>query len=130
MPNKMQKRTGVLAAIATLAAAGIVSFGHADEPTIRVQWTAPTTGSAVEHYVGEVQSWVTDSPDTIAFTFVSQDTTASFTYAYGHETRCRVAGVDSLGRQGPYSGWSLIWSDHGIPGAPSIPRMELEMVEQ
>jgi hypothetical protein len=129
--KKQASGMSVLVAIGVLAAAGITSWGHAQTPTINVHWGVPTTGTPVEHYVGEVQSWPAgmSNPDMVTFEFTSPDTTASFTYAYGYSTRCRVAGVDSLDRQGGWSLWSDIWTDHGVPGAPSVPLLSLELVE-
>jgi len=57
-------------------------------------WTPPTTGAPVDHYVVE-------------FTWTTTDTAFQF-WIQGSDTQwVRVAGVDSLGRQGE-------WSDYGV----------------
>ncbi len=55
-------------------------------------WTPPTTGAPVDHYVVEA-TWTTKDNATPAAILVPDS--VSFTI--------RVAGVDSLGRQGPWS---------------------------
>jgi hypothetical protein len=126
---KRNTTCSVLAAVAVLAAAGITSWGQPDSPVINAMWTAPTTGTAVEHYVGTVESWEVAGGDTIRLDFVTVPPAMTFSYSYGHSMRCRVAGVDSLGRQGPYSLWSEVWIDNGPPGSPSVPLLGLNLVE-
>ena len=60
---------------------------------------------------------------------IDADTTMSFSYTFGNVMRARVAGVDSLDRQGEYSLWSNEWIDNGPPGPPAVPLMGLELVE-
>lgn len=128
----MTKTSGsILAAVALLASYGIASFGQADLPTVRADWTQPTYGTPVEHYVGVLESWQAGG-DTTRIEWATADTTTymDMTYPFGYTMRVKVAGVDSLGRQGPYSLWSNEWVDQGLPGAPSVPRLGLQMVER
>ena len=82
-------------------------------------WTAPTTGSAVHHYVFQHSvggnPFVTIDDNVLDNTFVlSAD--------YEQEHVVRVAGVDSLGRQGPWSVSSDPYTPSlGSPGVPGKP---------
>jgi len=78
-------------------------------------WSAPTTGSAVHHYVVQTSTTVTSWT-----TLTAQPTTPVITIpaAVGVNIQVRVAGVDAQGRQG-------LWSDPSIPfvpdaGAPGV----------
>jgi hypothetical protein len=78
-------------------------------------WTAPTTGSAVHHYIVQ-----TSANLTAWTTLTAQPATPVITIpaAVGVNIQIRVAGVDAQGRQG-------LWSDPSIPfvldaGAPGV----------
>lgn len=82
-------------------------------------WTAPTTGSAVHHYVVQVSSNATTWS-----TVATQPTTGSITLpcAVGTNVQIRVAAVDAQSRQGVYSEVSDPFvPDAGVPGAPGKP---------
>ena len=82
-----------------LSAAGILAANGWDclpypERRAAWSWTPPTTGAPVDHYLVE-------------FTFSTKDTAFDFWIAGTDTQWVRVAGVDSLGRQGS-------WSEFGI----------------
>lgn len=82
-------------------------------------WTAPTTGSPVDHYVVQVSvdggPFVTENDAVSGNTYV-------LTAQYEHEYVIRVAGVDGSGRQGPYSASSDPYMPSlGAPGQPGKP---------
>lgn len=82
-------------------------------------WSAPTTGSAVDHYVVQHQEdggdWVIVSSNVTTNEYV-------LTADYDVEHSIRVAGVDALDRQGP---WSVAADPYtptlGAPGQPGQP---------
>lgn len=85
---------------------------------VAYQWTAPTTGAAVDHYIVE------HSVDGGAWTQVASVATNTYTLTaeVGVSHRVRVAGVDALGRQGVYSDPSDPYTpDPGSPGQPGKP---------
>ncbi len=85
---------------------------------VNYSWTAPTTGSAVHHYVVE------HSINGGAWVQVATVTINGYTLAatYGEAHRIRVAGVDAQGRQGPFSVASEPYTpDLGAPGQPGQP---------
>jgi hypothetical protein len=105
-----------LVAIVALAAAGSASAQTTMD--VSYQWTAPTTGAAVDHYVVE------HSVDGGAWTALGTVTANQYTLAaeVGVSHRIRVAGVDALGRQGVYSDASDPYTpDPGSPGQPGKP---------
>ncbi len=114
------KKTGgytVLGAIAFLASAGIVSWGQPDVPRLQYYW-GPGVGDRPDHFVVE-RMLVTASGDTAVYALPdAPDTTTIVDYLWGVDSYIRVAGVDTLGRQGPWSIWSAVWSDDGLPAAP------------
>ena len=82
------------------------------------RWTAPSTGSAVDHYV------VQHSVDGTNWTTVATVTSAEYTLAatFGEPHQLRVAGVDADDRQGPWSDPSDPYTpDAGAPGQPGKP---------
>ena len=141
-PSAQQGYT-ILGAISFLAAMGITAWGQPDLPKVAWQWTAPTTGSPVAHYVGEMRV-VDYSPadtfyvpiDSIPICTPADDCPPGaggvfeFDYQYGREVSFRVAGVDSLGRQGPWSLWADPWRDNGPPSEPGQPTSYLQMRSQ
>ena len=70
----------------------------------RYTWTEPTYGAQPVHYAVEIRR------DGLA---VEQTRTSGpapeyeFEAFYGRDYEVRVAGVDELGRQGPFSDWSI-----------------------
>jgi hypothetical protein len=81
-------------------------------------WDAPTSGSAVEKYVVEIefgQSWI----------LLGEVTTnaVDVTVPEGGSHSIRVAGVDAFGRQGPFSVASDRQTDLGSPTEPSAPSL-------
>lgn len=94
-------------------------FGQTTSLNLTWNWSAPTTGSAVHHYV--VQS---SSNATTWTTLTTQPTTNSVTLScpVGVNIQIRVAGVDAQGRQGPWSEASDPFvPDAGAPGAAGKP---------
>lgn len=104
--------------LALLALAAFGSSAWAQEE-VTYTWTAPTTGSSVDHYV--IQHSVDGGP------FVTVDANvASNTYlitlTYESEHAVRVAGVDTQGRQGAWSVASDPYTPTlGAPGQPGKP---------
>lgn len=93
---------------------------------VRATWKPPTTGSPVAEYVLEV--YKRDQP---YLSVVTPDTFYTFSDAlatwelYAPYT-ARVAGRDSIGRQGPWSEMSDPYIlDPGVPAAPLGVIMEL-----
>lgn len=81
-------------------------------------WTAPTSGSPVDHYV------VQHSVDGGAWYQVGTAASNSYTLSaeVGHSHRLRVAGVDAQSRLGEYSDPSDAYTpDPGPPGKPGKP---------
>jgi hypothetical protein len=81
-------------------------------------WTAPTSGSPVDHYIVE------HSVDGGVWTQIASASSNSYTLVatVGVSHRIRVAGVDAEGRQGPYSVSSDPYTpDPGPPGQPGKP---------
>jgi hypothetical protein len=106
--------------VTALIALGLIAAGTAfAQESVTYTWTAPTTGSTVDHYVVQHSAsggtWVTVNDNLHATTYV-------LAAAYDVEHSIRVAGVDALGRQGP---WSLSSEPYtptlGAPGQPGKP---------
>jgi len=90
----------------------------AEEVQVNYSWTAPTTGTPVDHYV------VQHSIDGGQWTEVGTTDDNSFTLSatMGQSHQIRVAGVDASDRQGPYSVASDPYlPDAGAPGQPGKP---------
>ena len=109
----------VLLAVVVIAVAGIGTalvqenknkrFDSTSAPDQEFVWTAPTTGTPVDHYVAQV---VINDQDTLFFDPVpSEEMLVEVTY--GNKYQMRVAGVDAANIQGPWSIWSQ-------PVAPNI----------
>ena len=73
-----------------------------DAPDIEFEWTAPTTGTPVNHYVAQV---MVNRMDTLFYDSIPSESLV-FPAQYGNTYDVRVAGVDSDGIQGPWSIWS------------------------
>jgi hypothetical protein len=88
------------------------------EMQVNYSWSAPTTGSPVDHYVVE------HSVDGGSWNEVATVSSNSYTLSatIGDSHRIRVAGVDASNRQGPFSVASDPYSpDPGSPGQPGKP---------
>ena len=106
--------------IMCLMAFGLVADSAQAQTDMSVdfQWTAPTTGTAVDHYVVE------HSVDGGSWTQVASTSSNTYTLtaAVGSSHQIRVAGVDAQGRQGPFSTASDPYTpDPGAPGQPGKP---------
>lgn len=79
---------------------------NADEqiaPDVEYTWTAPTTGTPVDHYVAEV---LVNEIDSYLIDPVHGES-IMLPVQYGNKYQIRVAGVDAANIQGPMSIWSL-----------------------
>ena len=79
---------------------------------VRCSWEKPTYGTAVHHYVVQVMTR-TNPPDTTIYPEPGTDLITEEYFdlelTFGIEYKARVAGVDELGRQGPWSSWTTPW---------------------
>jgi len=111
------KRTAIVPGILCLLALSLAANMALAQTTVQANftWTAPTSGTAVDHYI------VQHSVDGGAWTQVTTVTTNTYTLAatMGASHRIRVAGVDAASRQGPFSLPSTAYVPD--PGAPSQP---------
>ena len=88
------------------------------EMSVSYTWTAPTSGTAVDHYV--VEHSVNGGQWTQIATTNDNSYTLDATAGQSHQIR--VAGVDASDRQGPYSNSSDPYMpDAGAPGQPGKP---------
>lgn len=111
------RKSGLIVTLALL----LVALGGSAlaQEEVTYTWTAPTSGSAVDHYV--VQHSVNGGPFVTVNDAVSGNTFV-LTASYEDEHVVRVAGVDSSGRQGPYSVPSDPYTPSlGAPGQPGKP---------
>ena len=119
----MEKKTRsvvwkVLLVVAALSIVGIGTalvqgnkiFDPGNAADKEFEWTAPTSGTPVHHYVAEV---LVNEKDTLYFDSIPNEATL-LEATYGNKYRMRVAGVDAAGVQGPWSEWSN-------PYAPELP---------
>ncbi len=127
MENKFRS-TGwkVLLAVALIS---VVGFGtalvqdnkNADDqsaPEAEFIWTAPTTGSPVDHYVAQV---LVNDIDTLFFDSLPAESIL-VPVVYGNKYNVRVAGVDVNDIQGPMSIWSVPYTPE--LGPPPVPPAE------
>ncbi len=108
-------RIPLLTALSILALAATA----AAQEEVTYTWSAPTTGSPVDHYVVQHSedggNWVTVDNNAHSNEYV-------LTAAYDTEHSIRVAGVDGQGRQGPWSVASEPYTPTlGAPGQPGQP---------
>ena len=88
-------------------------FNSQSAPDTEFSWTAPTTGSAVEHYVVEV---LINERETELYDSVPSES-IMLPVIYGNKYRIRVAAVDAADIQGPFSLWSQPYTPElGPPG--------------
>jgi len=88
------------------------------EMPVNYSWTAPTTGTPVDHYVVE------HSINGGQWTQIATTTDNSYTLdaTLGQSHQIRVAGVDASDRQGLFSQASdAFMPDAGAPGQPGKP---------
>ena len=107
-----------LAALITAAVLIATPVLAQTEIPVNYQWTAPTTGTPVDHYVVE------HAVNGGSWTQIATASSNSFTLAaaVGEAHQIRVAGVDADGRQGVYSVASDPYEpDAGPPGQPGKP---------
>lgn len=116
----MKKIAHLLLITALTMSAIMMTQGAAMAQTMEVNysWSAPTTGSPVDHYI--VQLSVDGGSWTQIGTAASN--TYTLTATVGHSHRIRVSGVDAQDRQGTYSAASDPYTpDPGPPGQPGKP---------
>jgi hypothetical protein len=88
------------------------------EMSVNYSWTAPTTGTPVDHYV--VEHSINGGTWTQIATANENSYTLSATLGQSHQIR--VAGVDASDRQGIFSMASDPYTpDAGAPGQPGKP---------
>jgi len=75
-----------------------------ESETWHFTWTAPTDGSSPVHYVVEVR---VDGGEVVVKPTSGSAPEFDIEAFYGRDYEVRVAGVDSYGRQGPFSNWSI-----------------------
>ena len=114
------KRTMIIPCLLCMMAFGMTAtLAQAQtEMPVAYSWSAPTSGSTVDHYIVE------QSIDGGTWTQVATVATNSYTLtaSVGNSHQIRVAGVDASSRQGPYSVASDPYSpDPGLPGQPGKP---------
>lgn len=114
----MKKTFCAITIILALVFAGVVNGQTL--PEVTYQWTEPTTGSFAETYVVEYTddgvNW-----EQLAIVDTTQITIRDI-FANHNTYQIRVAGVDALGRQGPFSVPSIPYTvDFGVPGIPGQP---------
>ncbi len=111
---------GLIFAVAVLAGGALV-YGEEilekllDSPDDMVfEWTAPTTGSAVDKYEVEIRTGGVNSTDVETRMVTTKQVTFAVDWLTLYEVRVR--GIDSAGRVGPWSIWSLAEDrDHDEP---------------
>jgi len=75
-----------------------------ESETWHYNWSSPTTGAAVDHYIVEVQQ----DGSVLLHRFVTPDDSRDYTFKafYDHDYEVRVTAVDIAGRKGLPSEWS------------------------
>ena len=115
------RRTSItpIAILGTLTALILLAGPAAAQTTdLNYGWDAPTTGTAVVHYV------VQHSVNGGTWTQIATSSTNSYTLTAttGDSHQIRVAGVDAEDRMGPFSEPSDPFApDAGPPGVPGKP---------
>jgi hypothetical protein len=105
---------GVVVLVAAVAYLGVKGKGPttaAETATTFVRWQAPASGAVAVKYVVRVQEIKGAAEDTFRVDAQpGQQQSFTFTKARPRsEYRACVAGIDSRGRQGPWSGWSPVY---------------------
>ncbi len=117
MKTKRNLMIPCLLCLMTFSLTAGLAQAQTDMP-VSYTWTAPASGTAVDHYVVE------HSVDGGNWTQVASVSTNSYTLTatIGNSHRIRVAGVDAADRQGVYSVASDPYSpDPGAPAQPGKP---------
>ena len=86
-------------------------FDSQAAPDTEFTWTPPTTGTPVHHYVVEV---VINERETEVYDPVSSES-IMLPVTYGNKYRVRVAAVDAVDVQGPFSLWSQPYTPELAP---------------
>lgn len=74
----------------------------------RCSWDAPTYGTPVHHYILQYVELGGADPDTTTVDNI-MDEYLDVPVTFGLTYKARVAGVDSLDRQGPWSLWTPLY---------------------
>jgi hypothetical protein len=80
-------------------------------PDAEFNWTAPTTGTPVHHYIAQM---LVNERDTLFFDSVMSES-ITVSVVYGNKYRIRVAAVDASDIQGPMSIWSVPYTPELAP---------------
>ena len=116
--NFLEKTTLIL--VILVAALAVNQAQAQTSQPVNFQWTAPTTGAPVAHYV--VEHSVNGGDWTAIGT--SDTNTYTLTASVGDSHQIRVAGVDADSRQGVYSDASAsyvpLMDPPGQPGQPIV----------
>jgi hypothetical protein len=116
--SSMKLQHIAVTAVTIMILTATVAPAQAQDVAVAYTWTAPTTGSAVDHYVVEHQ--VNGGAWTPIATVTSNQYT--LTASLGDTHSIRVAAVDAQDRQGIYSPASDPYTpDPGAPGQPGKP---------
>jgi hypothetical protein len=116
--TRFTRNTMVFGFIAALCLCLTVPASAQDTVQVTASWTAPTTGSPVQHYV--LQLSINGGPFTTVATVAGLSTQLEL--EIGQTYTARVAGVDSQDRQGSWSETSDPYTpDLGVPGQPGKP---------
>ena len=116
--ESLMKRTKIFLIILGAISLMLIQGAALAQVPVNYQWTAPTTGSPVDHYV------IQHSVNGGTFTQIATSATNSYTLSasVGDTHQIRVAGVDAESRQGGYSLPSDAYTpDLGVPGQPGKP---------
>jgi hypothetical protein len=84
----------------------------------RLVWSAPDSGGFVFAYRIQLVEMGAAAPETTTFDNIETEYHDVLT-TYGHMYRARVAGVDSLGRTGPFSLWTPLYGPEWMPDDPT-----------
>lgn len=97
----------LLLVVVGMVAAGLQpANGQTPESEVwHYNWSAPTTGAPVDHYIVEVQQ----DGSVLKHRYVTPDASRDYSFAafYDHDYEVRVTAVDAEWRQGPPSEWSI-----------------------
>ena len=94
---------------------GRAQEGYTGSTLARCSWDPPTYGTPVHHYILQVVN-VTYDPDTPVVYDNIMDEYLDVPVLFTNTYKARVAGVDSLGRQGPWSQWTPLYEPDEVPG--------------
>lgn len=118
--KRNQLSTCILVLTLSVIALGAGTAQAQDTQSVNYQWTAPTTGAPVDHYI------IQHSLNGGTWTTIGTSSTNTYTLlaTVGDSHQIRVAGVDADDRQGAYSVASEAFVPQldppGQPGQPII----------